>query len=57
MRTSGGRGAEGWMIAVPIGAAIIAFAMSAGVDGMLMLLEGVVRTTVTSVVDVVARLF
>jgi hypothetical protein len=45
------------MIAVPIGAAIIAFTMSAGVDGMLMLLEGVVRTTVTSVVDVVARLF
>jgi len=58
MRTSGGRGAEGWIIAIPVLALIIASTMSAGgVDAMLIMLEGVVRTTITSVVDVVTGLF
>ena len=58
MRTSGGRGAEGWIMGIPIFALIVASTMSAGgVAGMLIMLEGVVRTTVTSVVDVVRGLF
>jgi hypothetical protein len=58
MRTSGGRGAEGWIIAIPVLALIIASTMSAGgLDAMLIMLEGVVRTTITSVVDVVTGLF
>ena len=54
MRTSGGRGADGWIMAIPILALIVASTMSAGgIDGMLIMLEGVVRTTITSVVDFV----
>ena len=58
MRTSGARGAEGWIMAIPIFALIVASTMSAGgVDGMLIMLEGVVRTTISSVVDFVSALF
>lgn len=58
MRTSGGRGAEGWIMAIPILALIVASTMSAGgVDGMLIMLEGTVRTTITSLVDFVRGLF
>ena len=58
MRTSGGRGADGWMMAIPIFGLIVASTMSAGgVDGMLIMLDDVVRTTITSVVDFVRALF
>ena len=58
MRASGGRGAEGWIVWIPIVALIVASTMSAGgVDGMLIMLEGVVRTTITSVADLVGGLF
>jgi hypothetical protein len=58
MRTSGGRGTEGWIMGIPIFALIVVSTMSAGgVDGMLTMLDGVVRTTITSVVDVVMALF
>ena len=58
MRTSGGRGADGWIMAIPIFALIVASTMSAGgIDGMLIVLEGIVRTTITSVVDFVRALF
>jgi hypothetical protein len=58
MRTSGGRGAEGWIMAIPIFALIIASTMSAGgIDSMLIMLEGTVRTTINSVVDFVRALF
>jgi hypothetical protein len=58
MRTSGGRGAEGWIMGIPILALILASTMSSGgVDGMLIMLEGVLRTTITSVVDLVRGLF
>ena len=44
-------------MAIPVFALIIASTMSAGgVDGMLITLEGVVRTTITSVVDFVRAL-
>ena len=43
---------------IPIFALIVASTMSAGgVDGMLIMLEGVIRTTITSVVDFVSALF
>ena len=58
MRTSGGRGAEGWIMGIPIFALIVASTMSAGgVDGMLIMLEAVIRTTITSAVDFVSALF
>jgi hypothetical protein len=42
---------------IPIFALIVASTMSAGgVDGMLIMLERVIRTTITSVVDVVRGL-
>jgi hypothetical protein len=57
MRTSGGRGNDGWIMAIPILALIVAATMSnGGVGGMLLMLEGVVRTTITSVVDFVSAL-
>ena len=56
MRPSGGRGAEGWIMGIPIVALIVASTMSAG-GGMLIMLEGVVRTTISSVVDFVSALF
>ena len=58
MRTSGGRGAEGWIMGIPIVALIVASTMSAGgVNGMLIMLEGVVRTTISAVVLFVSALF
>ena len=58
MRTSGGRGAEGWIMAIPILALIVASTVSnGGVTGMLIMLEGAVRTTITAVVDFVSALF
>ena len=45
-------------MAIPILALIVASTMSnGGVGGMLIMLEGVVRTTLTSVVDFVSALF
>ena len=43
---------------IPIVALIVASTMSAGgVNGMLIMLEGVVRTTISSVVQFVSALF
>jgi hypothetical protein len=45
-------------MAIPILALIVAATMSnGGVAGMLIMLEGAVRTTITSVVEVVSALF
>ena len=58
MRTSGGRGTEVWMVAIPIFALIVASTMSAGgVDSMFSMVNDVVRTIFTSVVDFVRALF
>ena len=46
------------MMAIPILGLIVASTMSAGgVDGMLIMLDDVVRTTITSVVDFVRAIF
>jgi len=58
MRTSGGRGAEGWIMAIPIVALIVAASMSSGgLNFSLISLERVVRQTITAVVDFVIGLF
>lgn len=58
MRTSGGRGAEGWIMAIPIVALIIAAsAANGGAHGMLMVLETTVRQTITGVLDFLGQLF
>ena len=58
MRTSGGRGADSWIVAIPILALLVASTMSAGgVDSMLTMLDGIIRTSITSVVDFVRTLF
>jgi hypothetical protein len=58
MRTSGGRGAEGRIMAFPILALIVAASMSSGgLNVSLISLESVVRQTITSVVDFVIGLF
>ena len=57
MRTSGGRGADSWIVAIPIVALIVASTMSAGgIDGMLMMVDDLIRTTFTAVVDFVRAL-
>ena len=58
MRTSGGRGNESWIVTIPVVGLLVAAMMSTdGVDGMLIVLEGVVRTAMTSVGDLVRALF
>ena len=58
MRTSGGRGAEGWIMAIPIVALIFAATVSnGGVNGMLLMIETTVRQTVTGVLDFLGQLF
>ena len=58
MRTYGGRGAEGWMVAIPIIALLVVSTMSSnGIDAMLSLLDGTVRSFVASIVELVGGLF
>ena len=58
MRTSGGRGAEGWIVAIPILALIVAASLSAGgPEAMVQMVGDTLRTTVDSLVDLVRGLF
>ena len=58
MRTSGGRGAEGGIMAIPIAALIIAASASnGGADGMLLMLESAVRSTMTNAMAFLAQWF
>jgi hypothetical protein len=58
MRASGGRGADGWVIGIPILALIVASSMSAGgLDAMLMTLESAVRHTFMAAQEFVRGLF
>ncbi len=57
MRSSGGRGADAWMIIVPVVALLVAGTMSAGgLDGVLLAVERVIRHTVTAGLDWVRAL-
>jgi len=58
MRTSGGRGAEAWMLAIPVIALLAAGAMGeGGLGAALVTLESAIRHTVTAGLDFVAKLF
>jgi hypothetical protein len=58
MRTSGGRGAEGWIVAIPILGLIAVFTLSAGgIHPMLIMAEDTFRSIITSVIDFVRALF
>lgn len=58
MRTSGGRGADAWMLAIPVVALVVAGTMSGGgLEGTLLTVESVIRHTVMAGVEFVARLF
>lgn len=58
MRTSGGRGADAWMLAIPVLALVVAGSMSAGgVDAVLITVESAVRHTFTAGLEFVRGLF
>lgn len=58
MRTSGGRGADAWMLAIPVAALVVAGTMSAGgFDGMLLQVESAIRHTFNAGLNLVTRLF
>lgn len=58
MRTSGGRGADAWMLAIPVAALVVAGSMSAGgVDALLITLESAIRHTVMAAGAFVRGLF
>ena len=58
MRTSGEGGSEGWIMAIPIAALIIAASAAAGgPEALLMSLEGTVRSLVGSAVDLMNSVF
>ena len=57
MRPSGGRGADAWMIAIPVVALVVAGSLSeGGFDAVLLTLERAIRHTVTAGWDLVTRL-
>lgn len=58
MRTSGGRGAEAWLIVIPVLALLVAGSMSAGgLDSVLLTLNNAIRDTVMQGLELVRRLF
>ena len=58
MRTSGGRGLEGWIMAIPLIALLVAASLtSGGVDGLLYGVDGAVRQIVAAVVGFVRDVF
>jgi hypothetical protein len=58
MRTSGGRGFEGWIVAIPLIALVVAASLSnGGVDGLLYGVNSTVREVQAAVVDFVRDVF
>lgn len=58
MRTSGGRGADAWMLAIPVLALVVAGSMSAGgLDAVLLTLESTIRHTFNAGLAFVTKLF
>ena len=54
MRTSGGRGFEGWIMAIPLIALMVAASLAnGGVDGLLYGIDSTVRQVLAAVVDFV----
>jgi len=58
MRSSGGRGADAWMLAIPVIALLVAGSMSAGgFDAMLLQLENAIRHTFSAGLNFVSKLY
>jgi hypothetical protein len=58
MRTSGGHGADAWMLVIPVAALVVAGTVSAGgFDAMLLQLESAIRHTFSAGLSLVTRLF
>ena len=58
MRTNGSAFSDAWMMVIPLGALVLFTSFSGGGPGSLMTsLDGVLRSAVTSVVDLIASLF
>ena len=57
MRTNGSAFSDAWMMVVPLGALMIFTSFAGGgVDSLLTSLDGLVRSAVKSVVDLIASL-
>ena len=57
MRPSGGRGADAWMIVIPLVALVVAGSVSSGgLDAVLLTLERTIRQFVTAGWDLVTNL-
>ena len=58
MRTSGAGGSEGWIMAIPIAALVVAASAAAGgPEALLMSFEGTVRSLVRSAIDLMSSAF
>lgn len=57
MRTSGGRGADAWLIVIPVLAILVAGSFSAGgLDAALLTLNNAIRDTLLHGLELVRRL-
>jgi hypothetical protein len=58
MRSSGGRGADAWMVLVPVVALLVAGSMSAGgLNAALLHLESTIRHTFNAGLAFITKLF
>jgi hypothetical protein len=58
MRTSGGRGTEGWIVVIPATAMFVTLTMTnGGPHGMIVVLESTIRETITTVVSFFIQMF
>jgi hypothetical protein len=57
MRASGGRGADAWMLVIPVLALVVAGAMSeGGLNAVLLTLESTIRHTFNAGLTFIAKL-
>jgi hypothetical protein len=57
MRASGGRGADAWMLVIPVLALVVAGAMSeGGLNAVLLTLESTIRHTFSAGLTFIAKL-
>jgi len=58
MRASGGRGADAWMLAVPVVALLVAASMSSGgLNAALLTLDSTIRHTLNAGLAFITKLF
>ena len=58
MRASGGRGADAWMLGIPVVALLVAGSMSSGgLNAVLLTLESTIRHTFNAGLAIITKLF